>query len=441
MKSFSKAVALQAAVALGAIAVSSSAHAQINDPRAQVDEAFRALLAAPGDLNRGYGYARALINAGNYEGGVAALERMLLDPNASPSIRLELAVLYYRLGSYDMAASYAQQAAADPRLEPSLRASAERVLADSQDRTKTHRITGSIMSGLRVQSNPMGAPSNTTPTTEADIVLNGRLEHTWDFGAQNGAALVSTLSGYASRYFDGARYNTKPGKTDPQDLFAIEATSGVRFAPAAASAPTFTLRPYLLLGDAFLTGHQYFATFGGGIDASYRSDSGKVLLDATYEARGTDYNARNDVFEANKQGGLDNILRLRAGFEVAPGQLLIGEVVGRNRNTDREYFDFNSGELRMTYLANYGNPFGWDDRAWTSSVYAGPTYRKYGGANAVIDPDTRKDLEWRVGLTNSVPLSDSWSMFMQAEYTRNDSNIASSDYNNALGLVGVMWRY
>lgn len=443
MKSFSKAAAFKAALALSAFAISSTAHAQANDPRLQVDQAFRALLAAPSNLDLGYSYARALINAGNYEGGIAALERMLLDPNASPSIRLELAVLYYRLGSYDMASSYAQAAAADPRLDPSLRTAAQKLVTDAGNRTKTHQFSGSLMTGLRLQSNPTAKATDAPggSESEADIFVNGRLEHVWDFGAQNGTALVSTVSGYASRFFDGAKYNTKPGKQDPQDLFAVEATSGIRFAPAPAAIPGLTLRPYVLLGDALLDAHQYFMSFGGGIDSSFRSENGKWLLEGNYEARGTDYNSRSDVSEANKQGGLENILRLRAGFEVAPGHLLLGEIIGRNHNTDRDYFDFNSAELRATYLLNYTNPLGWDQQVWTSSVYAGPTVRHYGGADATIDPDTRHDTEWRIGLTTTTPITDSWSVVLQAEYTRNDSNISNYDYNNALGLVGVMWRY
>ena len=64
----------------------------------QVDEAFRQVLKTPASLDAGLKYARLLVAAGNYEGGVAALERLLLSPNPQPGIRVELAVLYYRLG-------------------------------------------------------------------------------------------------------------------------------------------------------------------------------------------------------------------------------------------------------------------------------------------------------------------------------------------------------
>lgn len=68
----------------------------------QVDEAFRQVLKTPANQETGLQYARLLIATGNYEGGVAALERLLLNADPQPAIRVELAVLYYRLGSYQM---------------------------------------------------------------------------------------------------------------------------------------------------------------------------------------------------------------------------------------------------------------------------------------------------------------------------------------------------
>lgn len=73
----------------------------------QIDEAFQRVLKAPADASAGNSYATLLVKAGNYEGAIAALERQLLDPQAPPTARMELAVLYYRLGSYAMSESFA----------------------------------------------------------------------------------------------------------------------------------------------------------------------------------------------------------------------------------------------------------------------------------------------------------------------------------------------
>ncbi|MFD2261534.1 hypothetical protein ACFSM5_01450 [Lacibacterium aquatile] len=452
-------VALSAVIASGVLLGSQPALAAdpvANDPRQQVDQAFKALLAAPGNLDVGYSYARALINAGNYEGGISALERMLMNPNAAPSIRLELAVLYYRLGSYEMAATYAKAASEDPALDPGLRATAANLYEQATNRTKTHQFTMNLTFGLRAQSNPTAAssssdlmaggaivqrPAGAGSETEADMLVMGNLEHVWDFGAQNNTALVTQARGYGSRFFDGAKYNTRAGKTDPQDLFFGEVTSGIRFSPSAAS-PAFTLKPYVLLGDALLSGHQYFLNYGGGLEGAFRNENGDWAFTGGYELRGSSYAKRNDVSEAKKQGGFDHILSAGVSHEFLPAQILALNAGLRDRNTDRDYFDFTSGDLRLTYIAGYTNPFGWDQQLWSSSFYVGGTYRKYDGADAAVDPDvTRKDAEWRIGVNSTIPFSDNWSILLQAEYSQNDSNIRNYDYNNALGLVGVMWRY
>lgn len=57
------------------------------------DEAFRAVFADPGSLDKSFAFAEVAIQAGNFEAAISALERMLIiNPNL-PRVRLELGVL------------------------------------------------------------------------------------------------------------------------------------------------------------------------------------------------------------------------------------------------------------------------------------------------------------------------------------------------------------
>lgn len=457
MKVWSKRSACPIVVLLALAGADVAAQTQANDLQRQVEDAFRQVLSAPGNLDTGYRYARLLVEAGNFEGGIAALERLLLDPTSSPTIRLELAVLYYRLGSYEIAQSYAGAAAEDSALEPALRADAARLATDAARRTETHQLSGAVTVGLRGQSNPTTAPdspfirslgatvprpANIGPRTDVDAQLAGRAEHVWDFERTDSAALVSTVAGFANRFFDGAAYNTRAGKTDALDIVVLETTSGIRFKPAPEDAAGLSLRPYLVLSDVLLVGRQFSLAWGAGLDLGYRLEDGRSQLDATYEARRNIHAPRADVAEAGKQGGPEQILRLRGSREIAAGQQIVVEGTLRDHATDRSYFDYRSGELRLSFVASHANPLGWDERSWTSSLYGGATRRRYGGPDPQVSPGTtRSDVEWRTGAWVMAPIGDSWSLLLQAEYVKADSNLVNYDYDNLVGLIGAVWRF
>ncbi len=73
---------------------------------AAYDKAFQELFEDPSDLDKSFRFAELAVRRGNFEGTISALERMLLLNPDLPRVRLELGVLYYRLGSFQLARSY-----------------------------------------------------------------------------------------------------------------------------------------------------------------------------------------------------------------------------------------------------------------------------------------------------------------------------------------------
>lgn len=98
-----------AAIIVGAVLVapspgwSQSAGGDSDALEQQYEEAFQELFRDPGNLEKTFKFAELAVKVGNYETAISALERMLLvNPNL-PRVRLELGVLYFRLGSYQVA--------------------------------------------------------------------------------------------------------------------------------------------------------------------------------------------------------------------------------------------------------------------------------------------------------------------------------------------------
>src|SRR5262245_21642640 len=101
----------------------------------QYDAAFEETLTKPGDLDVLFKYAGLANQMGDYEGAVSALERMLLINPDLPRVRLELGVLYYKLGSYEASRTYLETALKSPSLPADVKAKAEEYLAQAVSKT------------------------------------------------------------------------------------------------------------------------------------------------------------------------------------------------------------------------------------------------------------------------------------------------------------------
>ena len=76
------------------------------DVDAAYDKAFQELFRDPGNLDKSFRFAELAVRKGNFEAAISALERMLLINPDLPRVRLELGVLYFRIGSFAIARSY-----------------------------------------------------------------------------------------------------------------------------------------------------------------------------------------------------------------------------------------------------------------------------------------------------------------------------------------------
>src|SRR5471030_1197229 len=146
-----------------------AAPAASSDVDRQYDAAFQEMLARPANLDVLFKFATLASQTGDLEGAVSALERMLLINSNLPRVRLELGVLYYRLGSYEVARTYLENALKSPNLPPDVRARASQFMADVESKEKPSHFSGDLFLGWRYQSN-----ANLGPAT-SNILLFGQI--------------------------------------------------------------------------------------------------------------------------------------------------------------------------------------------------------------------------------------------------------------------------
>lgn len=106
----------------------SSAKPALSDKYAAYDAAFQQTLLNPADPKVLTAFAAIAVEIGDIEGAISALERLLLIDGDLPDVRLELGVLYFRLGAFAAADMYLRSAIASPNATPQVKARADRFL-------------------------------------------------------------------------------------------------------------------------------------------------------------------------------------------------------------------------------------------------------------------------------------------------------------------------
>ena len=410
----------------------------------QTSEAFQRVMQQPENASLWTNYARLLIQAGNYEGGIAALERQLPDPTSGPELRVDLAVLYYRLGSYAMAETLAREALADPRLQGSNREFAQKLLADVTRRNQRSQFSGSVVLGLRHQSNPLYRTNESSvyaagalvpvtadqmPQSDKDASLGARLRHVYDLELQNSAAIVSNLSAFTLKYRSPASSQLQATPTRAYDLVGYEFDTGVEFKPVPDGLNGLTLRPYIKAASLRAQKEDYLSAAGGGLDVVLRADE-FTLYEVGFDAQRRNFADRIDNPNAAQLDGTLYTLRARIGREIASGQALSGDYVYRRNSSGSSLYDFNAHELRGTYSITYASLFN-KGLPWTTTVWAGATRRDYGAADSnVLAGTARADREYRVGLSQTLPLAQAWAFVLSLENARNDANLPNYTYRN-----------
>ncbi|MBA00386.1 MAG: hypothetical protein CMM39_13175, partial [Rhodospirillaceae bacterium] len=185
--------------------------------RRAYDKAFETMFKDPGNLEKTFSFAGLAIKAGDFEGAISSLERMLiLDPNL-PRIRYELGVLYFKLGSYDVAATYFEELLEDKKTPKAIVEQAAPFIEEIESRLTNHSFSGSTFSGIKYQTNASSGPRSTkvklfgapsflpdefTNKGDFDVFVSGSINYSYDFQSEPKKLLEAGLNIYGNEQFD-----------------------------------------------------------------------------------------------------------------------------------------------------------------------------------------------------------------------------------------------
>ena len=396
---------------------------------------FQQMYKNPSNLDVSFRFAEQAVKRADYEAAIGALERMLFfNPNL-PRVKLELGVLYFKLGSFELARGYFQDAVKGADVPDDIRAQVRAYLAEIDRRLSRYEYSVFLHGGMRYQTNANIGPNGLmVRALGQDAILDNRFGKTPDWNTFQTAAasfaykmnlrgdqIEATLLALNSRQFKLSQFN----------LGLVEVLVGQRVAIGQnASFKYYGIGDQVWLGDA-----NYFGALGGGLSA--RTTLGDLgIAEAYVETRKRQFSDSVNYPTSSEQTG--QLTTAAATTDLKFGPMHWTTRVGYDEN--RAIFDYNSYKRYSVdiafpfefQLAMFGAP-----KQYVIAPTAGYSWANYAAPNAIVDPNiTRHDREQRYGVIFDAQLIDNIGLRTQVQYTKINSslpNYTTSNFSVGLG--------
>jgi tetratricopeptide (TPR) repeat protein len=415
-----------------------------SDLEARRQTLLRQMINNPGDLDLAYDYAQLAAQVGDYEGAISTLERVLIYSPNTPRLELELGILYYRIGSYDVARSYFASALATPNLPPSIAAQVNLYLQQLAIAADPPPFSATLYTALRWESDANSGPANQSVTLNGiDFTLDDTAIAAADWSSVNVGTLHYSydLKNQGDRIeFDAIGYNASYFKLTDIDLDFFEATTGPSFNMKRWGMDMSRLFIYGIGDEVLLGNDQYFAGGGGGIRVlSYAAE--RSVLDARLETRFRDFSDSSLRPTSSLRTGLQTRFGGTYSYFLGPGLILTVEGYDQREDADASFYANWEMGASAGISWTFGNPFAWR-YPWTLQVGAGGIHRSYDDPDPTINPSEREvDRQFWGRAAVVVPVAASWALIPQVEIRDQQSNYDTSVFDDFSALVGLQKRF
>ncbi len=423
---------------------------------AQKEELFQQMLRNPGNLDTTFAYADVSAKLGDNEAAVSALERMLLFNPDLARVQLELGALYFRMGSFEIARTYFEKAAA-ANPPPEVKARIDRYLAQISQQSAPQLFTGFLFFGAQYQSDANIAPgSPLVHSPIGDVLLNsqfvkqadgnafptGSALYSYDLGTQSRDTFEATGTGFANHYFHIGRL----------DLGLAEATAGPRFnfTEPVTGVTAASLKPYLILNEVGLGGNQYFNTYGFGLEGTATAVN-DFRIKPVFEFRQKNFANAPDRPLSRGLNGADKLFSVLVDKPITENSNLTLEFDFLGQGTRLRFYSNESYAASAAYRIRYDDPIDVFHLPWETTLFLSRSYSDYDapdpccvtGTTISGGPDfsDRHDKRWRFGATQSFQIRDNLALIVQLQRDIVSSNLSLYAYTSNTVLVGPQIRF
>ena len=425
-----------AAAALIAISLSTPAAGQTSEGSLRAEQArlFDQIFERPDDLDLMFQYALVSIELQDFEAAISILDRILIFNPDLPRVRLELGAAYFRIGAYQFAREYFDEASAHPEASEAVKARAAEFLNAIEQRTRKNYITGIAQASALFSTNANNGPSSrdieflgfaarltgddVTAQTDVGASINLQATHVYDFEGKNADSWRTNAVVYSQRYAstkDGAAdvlvLRTGPRISLEDDRYGLKARPFVELdhVRSALDALYSTAAIGVELQDTI----DRNLGVGGAVQVGWREYEDSEALDGI-NARGF--------------GGITYALSEATTTRMR----LLFEYEGTEDRSERSYeFGLEGGVSHR-----YDSGFDFAARRWVASANGRVSGRFFDQPGIANPATTRSDLDLRLGLSNLAHLENGLSIETRVDYLMRDSNIRNFDVESLTLTIG-----
>ena len=422
------------------------------DVKQAYDDSFQAMLADPGNLDKTFLYAELAIKTGDIEGAISARERMLfVDPDL-PRVRLELGVLYFRIGSYAAAKNYfasvleTMPAAPDSATPDEVRNKAVGFMTEIDNRNTRHHLSGSLFAAVKRQTNA------NTATATGDVLVSGIPARLGDESTKkrddNAFAALSFKYSYdmsenSSDTWDVnmTTYMSAQAGQKQLDVRLMEVTTGPVLILLQSDDYGAVLRPYAIF--TFLNvGHarDHFAP-GAGAAFTFNPLSG-VQHETVVEFRDRRFRDNFKAPTKTNRNGIEAQYRTKLTWEMFDNFSInagIGMTVGNAKDEPSASTEYSS---TLGASLSLPSPLPFLSMPWSTALSVTRALTKFDAPDGTISAtDFRLDHDWRFSLTEAVPINDTYVLVTTLARTVRVSTLPNFQYTNDSLTVGLSMRF
>ncbi len=412
------------------------------NPSKAYKRAFAKLMTDPSNPENSFQFAREAIKSGDLQGGITSFERILkINPNLD-NIKLELGVLYLRVGANELANRYLGEAVRSPEIPIPVKNRAKSILKQAQKAASPHSFSFRVGLGAQYDDNATSSPTSpevlvagqpalldeaSLGESDSAAVFSASGQYVYNLNSQIGNQLEAGFS-YSNRTYD---------ESTEIDSDYIAFQVGPRFYFGELLNPSWSLKPFVRASRLDLEDTKYQETMDYGIDLSkIFSVTQMASLRLMYsDNEFTDSDRRTTASERDGED-IDIDLRFSKNFR-SDLQGFFG-VGGNERNAEVDYQERSILRVSTGFSKSYRAPFGINQR-WNSAISLSFSDIDYDAPDPAIDPDEKREEERsQFSWNNTLVFNRNFYTTVSVYYTDNQASLPNYEYDNT-GINLTLW--
>ena len=311
---------------------------------------------------------------------------LLINPDL-PRVRLELGVLYFRIGSYAIARTYLTRVADNPDAPPEVAERVQVFLDEIDSRLTRGSLSGSVFFGARYSDNANAGPNSPnvlangvaaqlddqfTNKADRNYFVSAQLSHSYDLLTQRSEIVESSATLYVS----------EQDKQKQLDIVFLEAQTGIRGPFLQDIVPGATMKPYILGNMVYLqdSWYQFSVGFGANIVLPLTQ---RLRTTVNLESKSEHFRNDSERLNASQQSGVEASLSADAAYVLSETQQVGLRTSAASQEAKENFNGFREFQIGGSFTQLFAIP-ALEDGPATLSASVTRSSSHYNQANATV---------------------------------------------------------